>query len=299
MTERPLDLGWVRVFEAVGRLGSLTAAARELGLSQPSVSYTIRSLETQLETPLLTRGHRGSVLSPAGRLLHRAAGVAVSEIDSGARVIRRMERQSAIRLFTDYGFASCWMMPRVAQFRQLHPDTEVHIIASTTTTPYPDEIEEVGVLFGARADFPKGARQLFEENVIPVASPRFVQRHDLDQHPDKIGRMPLLHLDAAPNPPWFTWTDWFAATGITRTPSPRDITLNTYTLVIQAAIASHGIALGWKGLVDDALADGTLVALGEPLRRPDSGYWLQTAPHISEPARDLVNWILATTSGSA
>lgn len=81
---------------------------------------------------------------------------------------------------------------------------------------------------------------------------------------------------------------------MTRTPSPRDITLNTYNLVIQAAIASHGIALGWKGLVDDALADGTLVALGEPLCRPDSGYWLQTAPHISEPARDLVTWILST-----
>ncbi|MCK0207607.1 LysR substrate-binding domain-containing protein [Starkeya koreensis] len=296
MSEARLDLGWVRVFEAVGRLGSLTAAAQELGLSQPAVSYTVRTLEQLLGATLLERGHRGSALSPAGERLHRAARAAVAELDAGARAVRRMSRRPVVRLFTDYGFASFWMMPRVAQFRQVRPDTEVHIIASAAADPGADEAEDVAVLFGARTDFGAGATQLFEERVFPVCSPHFAARHGLGENPDaapgRLAGLPLLHLDSTPHPRWFTWRDWFAALDLAREPGAGDLSLNTYGLVVQAAIADQGVALGWAGLIDGALADGTLVAVGPALARPESGYWVRPGPEPSGPARELIDWIL-------
>ena len=69
MPERKLDIGWLRLFEAVGRLGSLTAAGAELGLSQPAVSYQIRRIEEQIGTALISRLHRGSRLTEAGETL--------------------------------------------------------------------------------------------------------------------------------------------------------------------------------------------------------------------------------------
>lgn len=292
MSDRLLDLGWVRVFEAVGRLGSLTAAAHELGLSQPAVSYTVRILEQQLGTALLARGHRGSTLSVAGERLHRAANTAVAELDAGARAVRRMNRRPVVRLFTDYGFASFWMMPRVAQFRLVRPDLEVHIIASAAADPGADEAEDVAVLFGTRTDFGVGATQLFEECVYPVCSPQFAARHGLTDDPRPIAGLPLLHLESTPHPRWFGWRDWFAAMDVAREPGPGDFSLNTYGLVVQAAIADQGVALGWAGLIDAAIADGTLIAVGPPLSRAESGYWVRPGPEPSMPARDLIDWII-------
>ncbi len=299
MADRPLDLGPVRVFEAVGRLGSLTAAAHELGLSQPAVSYTIRQLEQQLGTALLARGPRGSTLSAAGEVLHRAAATAVAEIDAATRSLRRMSRRPVVRLFTDYGFASFWMMPRVARFRLVRPETDVHLIASAAADPGMDEAEDVAVLFGTRRDFPPEAVQLIEERVFPVCSPGFAARHGLGAHPERLGRLPLLHLDSTPEPRWFGWSDWFGVMGIERGPSPSDLSLNTYGLVVQAAMADQGIALGWAGLIDSAVEDGTLVVVGPTLTRPDSGYWLKPGRNLSPPARDLIAWILDEARGEA
>lgn len=303
MAERLLDLGWVRIFEAVGRRGSLTAAASELGLSQPAVSYTVRMLEQQLGAALLERGHRGSTLTAAGDRLHRAATAALGEIDAAGRAIRRMNRQPVVRLFTDYGFASFWMMPRVAQFRRVRPDTEVHIIASAAADPGTDEAEDVAVLFGTRADFGVGATQLVEERVYPVCSPGFAARHgllaqgvtadDAPNDPRRLAGLPLLHLDSTPRPRWFGWHDWFAAMRVSREPGSGDLSLNTYGLVVQAAMADQGVALGWEGLIDGAIADGTLVAVGPPITRPESGYWLRPGREPSVAAWDLINWIIA------
>ncbi|WP_029354902.1 LysR family transcriptional regulator [Bosea sp. 117] len=295
MSRRALDLGWIRVFDAVGRLGSLTAAAQELGLSQPAVSYTIRTLEEQIGAPLLERGHRGSALSPAGRLLHQGVQAAIGEIDGAARAIKRLDQRPVVRLFTDYGFASFWMMPRVARFRTIRPDTDVHIVASASTEPGGGDTEDVAVLFGTRGDFGPDAVQLFEECIYPVCSPAFASRHGLLETPEAIGRLPLLHLESTPRPRWFSWADWFAARGIARLPSSGDLGLNTYGLVVQAAIADQGIALGWAGLIDAAIDDGTLVQVGPALNRLHSGYWLRRGPAMSSAATQFVEWILQET----
>jgi putative choline sulfate-utilization transcription factor len=292
MSERKVDLGWLRIFEAVGRLGSITAAGRELGLTQPAVSYQIRRIEEQIGAQLIDRLHRGCKLTEAGESLFRAASAGIERIDLAARDIRARAGTPVVRIFTDYGFASFWLMPRVSEFRMLHPGVEVHVVASQGLNGAFDETADAAIVFGRRSDFPAGARLLMVERVVPVCSPGFLERAGPIADAEAIARQPLLHLDTTGKPRWLTWTSWLAAHGVSRTARQGDLGLNTYGFVIDAALAQEGVALGWMGLIDTQLANGSLVSIGPELLREDCGYWLvvnRQARHIEA----LGDWLVS------
>ncbi|MCR4264718.1 choline sulfate utilization transcriptional regulator [Nitratireductor sp. ZSWI3] len=292
MIHRPLDIGWLRIFDAVGRLGSLTRAAQELGLSQPAVSYQIRRIEEQLDVCLFHRSQGGSRLSETGEVLFRAVHASVKSIDGAAHDIRRKARGPAIRIFTDYGFAAFWLMPRVADFRRLHPQVEVHIVASQSLEDELERDADAAILFGARDDFPEGARLLMPERVVPVCAPGFLARSGPFEEPADLAEAPLLHLETSGKPRWLTWSTWLAEHGISRQPTQGDLGLNTYGFVIQAALAEQGIALGWMGLVDQDLARGSLVAVGPTVTRADCGYWLVPSPSAGSATAALMDWLV-------
>lgn len=292
MKDRLLDVGWLRIFDAVGRLGSLTRAAQELGLSQPAVTYQIRRVEDQLGVQLFHRSQGGSRLSEPGEALFRAVHSGLERIDEAARDIRRKARAPAIRIFTDYGFAAFWLMPRVADFRRLHPQVEVHIVASQSLEDDLEENADAAVLFGGKDDFPDTARLLMPERVVPVCTPGFLARFGPFEEAAALAKAPLLHLETSGRPRWLTWTTWLAAQGVTREPAQGDLGLNTYSFVIQAALAEQGIALGWIGLVDAFLAAGTLVAIAPEVQRKDFGYWLVPHRPATGAAQALTQWLV-------
>jgi putative choline sulfate-utilization transcription factor len=292
MPERKLDVGWMRIFEAVGRLGSLTAAGAELGLSQPAVSYQIRRIEEQVGTALISRLHRGSRLTEAGETLFKAVHSGLGRLDDAVREVRARAGSPVIRIFTDYGFASFWLMPRVADFRRLHPGIEVHVVASQGLDGAQDGTADAAILFGREADVPTGARLLMPERVVPVCSPGFRTRFGPFADAQSLARQPLLHLDTVGRARWLTWTSWLAAQGVAREPQQGDLGLNTYGFVIQAAVAEQGVALGWMGLVDAYLADGTLVAVGPEMRRDDCGYWLIVNRAENPQTKAMSDWLV-------
>lgn len=292
MSDRKLDVGWLRIFEAVGRNGSITGAAAELGLSQPAVSYQIRRIEQQVGIALISRLHRGSKLTEAGETLFRAAHSGLERLDEAVRDIRARAGSPVIRIFTDYGFASFWLMPRVADFRQLHPGIEVHVVASQGLDGALDGTADAAILFGRKADFHDGACLLMPERVVPVCSPGFRARFGPFPDAESLACQSLLHLDMAGRPRWFTWTSWLAVQGVAREPAQGDLGLNTYGFVIQAAMAEQGLALGWLGLVDAHLANGTLVAVGPEVRRDDCGYWLIVNRPENAQTKAMSEWLL-------
>ena len=296
MPERRMDVGWMRIFEAVGRLGSITGAATELGLSQPAVSYRMRRIEEQVGTPLISRLHRGSRLTEAGETLFRAVHTGIERLDDAVSEIRARAASPVIRIFTDYGFATFWLMPRVADFRKLHPGIEVHVVASQGLDGALDGTADAAILFGRKTDFPDQARLLMQERVVPVCSPGFRARFGPFPDAEALARQPLLHLDTAGRPRWFTWTSWLAAQGVAREPAQGDLGLNTYGFVIQAATAEQGIALGWLGLVDAHLANGTLVAVGPEVRRDDCGYWLVVNRPENVQTKAMGDWLVGQSA---
>ena len=108
--------------------------------------------------------------------------------------------------------------------------------------------------------------------VRPVCSPQFAQRHELrglDGDARRLAWLPLLHMDEH-DPRWLDWEGWLTARGLPP-PDARPVFIyNNYPLLIAAACAGHGIALGWDGLIDDFLCDGRLVTCGPAVEQ--SGY---------------------------
>ncbi len=293
MAERPLDLGWLRLFDAIGRHKNLTRVAEELRLSQPAVSYQLRRIEESVGAPLVERLHRGAALTREGLLLHGAVAEALSGIDEAVRQIRKRGRQASVRIHTDFGFASYWLMPRISAFRRLEPDVEVHILASQSIKIADTGEADLYILFGQRDTFGAGAVQLIEESVRAVCSPGYLNKAGPFATASDLARQRLIHLEGDDDERWFSWQGFLKGAGVVRQPDSGDLSFNAYHLVLQAALGDEGLALGWAGLVDDLLKAGLLTVAGPAQIRPDRGYWL-VQPASREPHVDkLAAWLIA------
>lgn len=261
-------------FEAAVRHSSFTGAAQELGTSQPAVSQRIGLLEADLGTALFNREHRGVSLTPEGLQLVMAVREGLASISEAAAKIRNRHQRQVLTVATDFGFATYWLMPRLATLRDLVPELDVRIVTTQNQFDIRGEPVDMAIAFGD-GDWPGcSSHHLFPETVLPVCSPAFLQRHALGGPPASLCALPLLHLESAEPQRWMRWEGWFSAHGLRSTGGGHDLTLNNYPLVIQAAMAGQGVALGWAPLVDELVRQGQLVPAVKVPLRTQRGYFL-------------------------
>ena len=254
-------------FEAAVRHLSFTAAAQELGTSQPAVSQRISLLEDDLGVPLFKRAHRGVSLTPEGLQLVTAVRESLGSIGEVAAKIRARRERQVLTVATDFGFATYWLMPRLATLRELVPELDVRIVTSQNQFDIRGEPVDMAIAFGDGQWPGCSATHLFPEIVVPVCSPTFYAQQGLSGHAADLRTLALLHLESAEPQRWLLWDGWFAAHGLRSAGTGHDLTLNNYPLVIQAAMAGQGVALGWAPLVDALVRGGQLVAaVAAPLR---------------------------------
>lgn len=301
MSEPLVDLAWMRLLVEVGRKGSLSAAAEALGLSQPAVSYQIRLLEQRFGLPLLQRLHRGVRFTEEGQRLLAIAERTVSEVDSLQRSLRAAHRRPTVRLATDYAFSSLWLIPRMHAFRQQYPDIDLQIVATQRLGHHWREDADLAVAFGTASEFGPGAILLMPERVVPVCTPSQT-RNQSDVSVTPVERGPLIHLEAESISPWLDWPAYLTRVGLAENDEerPGDLRFNTYALVVQAAMAGQGVALGWLGLVDHLLDANLLVGAGELVSVPGRGYWLVSGSK-SDAVTHLASWLVqeaAITGGN-
>ncbi|MBB4576289.1 choline sulfate utilization transcriptional regulator [Rhizobium lentis] len=293
MSDHPPELGWMRLFVEVARLGSFSAAATLLGLTQPAVSYQIRRLEQQFGVSLLRRQHRGVELTAEGERLLEIAAKAVGDIDALARSFHVEAQRPVVRLRTDYAFSALWLIPRMDGFRLLHPETDIQIVATQRLAAGFRDEADVAVVFGTRAEFGAVGTLLLPERVVPVCTRAFLDRNGPFDDPGQLAGARLIHLDAPLPSPWFDWRTYFAEFAILRDAHAGrgDISFNTYSLVVQAALSEQGVALGWMGLVDTLLSAGMLLEAGPSLEARDRGYWLVPPRSPNVHSERLSTWL--------
>ncbi|WP_394788124.1 choline sulfate utilization transcriptional regulator [Rhodoferax sp.] len=293
-TKRLPPLQSLVFFKAAVRHLSFTAAALELGTSQPAVSQRIGLLEEDLGVPLFKRQHRGVSLTADGVQLFNAVRDSLAGIAEAATKIRSRRTRQVLTVATDFGFAAYWLMPRLAALRELVPDLDVRIVTTQNEFDIRGESVDIAIAFGAGPWPGCSATPLFPEIVMPVCSPQFLAQRRLTANAAELVRLPLLHLESAEPTRWLGWEHWFAQHGLAPTDESHDLTLNNYPLVIQAAIAGQGVALGWVPLIDDLLRSGQLVTAVQQPVKTARGYFLVEAhaPKASEPLRRFREWIL-------
>ena len=144
-----------------------------------------------------------------------------------------------------------------------------HYIQSLPADPSADIL----LTWDAAGVAPEDRALAYGEAVRPICSPAYAATHA--QNPRRACRR-LERADvsrpAAANEGWASWEDWFAVAGRPDA-TPRRLGFDSYTYVLEAAAAGHGIALGWRGFIERSLEAGTLVTLGDGFVEFNSAYY--------------------------
>lgn len=285
-----LDL--LRGFVAAGRRMSITLAAQDLCLTQSAVSRQIHALEEFLGLRLLVRGHRSIAFTPEGERLFRSADAVLQQMQDVLGELRTAQSARPVTVTASIGVTGLWLLPRLSALRERLPGIDVRVAASDSVAELRHEGIDLAIRYTTAAGAPPGARRLFGESVAPVAHPLLL---------DKAGKKPSLPADAPllefdhPSPwlQWRQWQDWPAlASGGKR----GMLRFNQYDMVIRAALAGQGVALGRIELIRPLLESGQLAMLAEPRAQAEDGhaYWLLQAE--AEPRREVLQvaeWICA------
>ncbi len=294
-----VPLATLRAFEVAGRHAGFTAAAGELGTTQSAVSQQIRQLENHLGLPLFERIHRGVRLTTAGQVLLASVQQSLADMERTIADLQRQQRRPCLNILTDFALAAYWLMPRLPEFRRLHPGIDVNIVTRQGVLDWRDRSVDVAIVFCNARQLARVPR-LSSERVVPVCSPAFLQTYGPINDFKALSQVPLLSLLADEGQSWLDWPTYFHRQAGIHYPASSTLTFNNYTLLIQAAIAGHGIGLGWRGLVDSLLDAGILVALEDLALVSEGGYGvIDVRPDLpGTPKRALLRWLMANAAGA-
>ena len=273
-------------FEAAARLGSFLAAAEALHLTPSAISHRIKQLEEHLGQPLFERRHRAVVLTAAGRRYLAVVREALLRLDEASAVLRAPSRER-LRISAAPALGSKWLVARVAEYQQRHPDLEFTLGTATGLGPLLYGEADIGLRYGEEEWPGLLAWKLFEERVFPVCSPALAA--GLQTPADLDGVRLLRHL-------LLSWSRWFAAAGLRRPEPASGPTYEDALLMLEAAVAGHGVALMAATLAQPYLDEGRLV---RPFAEdcPDRSFYIVAPPAVQEkPAiMDFIRWLLRCT----
>lgn len=280
-------------FEAATRLGSMTAAARELGSTQPAVSQRIRALEGQLGMPLFDRSARRLRTTRDGEAFYEEVAAALRRITGATRRLqsRARARHRELTIAAHFGFAHRWLLPRLARLESAFPGTRFEVFPADRDEAPEMAGADLAIRFGRFEDCGDAEWPLFAETVFPVLSPACRERYRVDATIDAavLARVPLLHMDEHDSR-WLNWYQWCDRAGLERPGRPTRFNYNNYPLLLNAAAEGNGLALGWAGLVESMIAEGTLLALGPAVERRDRGYILGARHPDSAIVAPVIDW---------
>lgn len=292
----PLEL--LRSFEAAARTLSFTRAADELALTQSAVSRQIQQLEAALGVLLFQRRHRALALTAAGAVMQRAVGESLERLRDAVARVRAAPPARQVALTCTPGFASLWLIPRLARFTAAHPEVDVRVSA----------VLEVLDLERARLDLAvrfvpigqgRGAA-LFEETVLPLCTPTLAKRL---RTPADLAGQTLLSIDMAPDgSPMVEWEPWLRIMGLPDLRMKNTLRFTQWSDAVAAAVAGQGVVIGRLPLAADLLRDGRLVApFAGDGAASQRGYFIELSARGARnaDAQDFVRWLRAEAAGVA
>ncbi len=246
--------------EAAARLGGFSKAATELNVTQSAVSHLVGQAERFLGVRLFERQHRPATLTPEGRRYVDALVSALNIIQAEGRRLQQATRANTVTISCNLAYSIFWLLPRTKLFHQENPDVTVNIVTAFQGLPELTEGVDLAIRFG-RGDW-QGchAEFLFREVIGPVASPGYLAGTAPITSPGDLLKHELLHAEAD-DKTWFDWHQWFGQHAIRCPPGLPGPNFDNHLMMMQAAVAGAGVALGWIGTASDLVRKGQLIEL--------------------------------------
>ncbi len=263
----------LRVFEAAARHLSFKHAAEELHVTPAAVSQQIKSLENHLGTPLFRRLTRALELTEAGARLLPGVSAGFACLAAAVEGVARPVASRHLRITVPPAFAGRWLVHRLHQFSDLHPEVDLVLgtEANTVDAPEAEDVEadlvalrdgevDLEVRFG-RGHYPGMRTDLvLEVSYVPVCHPDLLKgEHPLDTASD-LRFHTLLHDDTTMGrSERVSWADWLRAAKVHGVDPDRGPHFSNSSLALEAAMDGLGVVLGLDPMVRRDIDAGRLV----------------------------------------
>ena len=242
----------LQAFEAVARRRSFALAATELHLTASAVSHQIARLESQLGVRLLERSAHGVRLTVAGeQYLARISG-ALQSIAIATDELRQGVANS-LYVHCSPSIATLWLMPRLPSFAQANPGIALNLSAAHVHSDFAQGTVDLDIRYGVPSWPDLVVEPLFEERIVPLASPAFIRTHHL-RRIEQLLEVPLIQS----NVNVVQWSDWFRAHSELRPPERMSLRFDRAQMAMEAAIQGLGVALESATLAAGHVREGKL-----------------------------------------
>ncbi|MGH8383739.1 LysR substrate-binding domain-containing protein [Pseudomonas sp.] len=277
-------------FEAAARHESFTKASQELSLTQGAVCRQIAGLEEFLNVELFRRSRRGVKLTEAGLSYSRRVAAQLDAVERDTLSVMGQQGANVIELAVVPTFGTQWLLPRLKDFQQRHPEVTVNLTNRTRPFLFADTPFDAAIYFGDADWSGTHSHRLMGENPVPVCSPSLLGgAGQLDAA--QIAQLPLLQQTTRP----YAWRQWFNSLDMN---VARDMTgprYELFSMLAQAAMHEMGVALIPPFLIQRELAEGRLVVANRHGLSSIKAYYLMIPERKVESAslRAFRDWLVA------
>ena len=276
-------------FEAAARHESFTKAAQELSLTQGAICRQIASLEEFLSVELFRRSRRGVKLTEAGLSYSRRVATQLDAVERDTLSVMGQQGTNVIELAVVPTFGTQWLLPRLKDFQQKHPEVTVNLTNRTRPFLFADTDFDAAIYFGDADWSGTESHRLMGENPMPDCSPNLLG-NKTGLTPDEIADLPLLQQTTRP----YAWRQWFDSQHLN---VPRDMTgprYELFSMLAQAAMHDMGIALIPPFLIQRELKEKRLVIANPQALSSIKAYYLMIPERKVESAslRAFRDWLV-------
>ncbi len=270
-----VHLGGLRAIEAVGRLGSLAAAADEMGVTVGAVSQKVRKAEQQLGRPLFERRPSGLAPTALGAEVVRLLASGMSDLAAAVDLVGR-ETHDSLTVSVAPVFAEKWLVWRLQDFHDAHPGIPIRVDATIDVVDPNASDVDMCIRAGGGAWPGVEAHKLLDQRVFPVCSTALAERLAT---PADLADVPIIRDPGA----MFGWDVWLEPNGLDEGVLGDGPTFSNASLCLDAAMTGQGVFLAWETLAGDALMSGRLAAPFRDHHASGVGYWLVVPRHARQP----------------
>lgn len=250
----------IQAFEQTARFGNVARAAELLDLTPSAVSHQLAKLETMIGRQLFFRTARGVSLTPVGeQYLADVSGILHSLAVATERAASDVSLD-CLRLHSSPSFGLLWLMPRLEQFRESHPDIQLNLSCSYESLHFSRDKIDVDIRHGM-PNWPSfEVRTVRNEKIAVMASPKLLEKRAIRAVADLLDCNLILSEATL-----IKWPQLFAQHGLSRPEKPYTLSFDRSYMTLEAASHGLGFALESTLLAQDYLARGTLVEVAPAL----------------------------------
>ena len=268
---QPADLGF---FSALASAGSLSAAARELGITTPAVSKRLALMESRVGVSLVNRTTRRMSLTPEGEVYLDHARRILCQIDDMAQQVNGAQAsvRGLLRVNATLGFGRTHVAPLISRFVAQFPEVEVQLQLSVNPPPLTDDAFDVCIRFGAPPDARVRATHLAPNRRLLCASPHYIAQHGQPKLPHDLTRHCCIGIRQGEE----AYGVWRLTSGRGRSMKTEavktrgNLTTNDGEIAVNWALDGHGIVMRAEWDIERHLASGRLVQVLPQWHTPDA-----------------------------